>query len=169
MIVYGETIRKKSRKQTTLGMASVLIAGVGLSVFFITSEFQTIFFAMETLLILFGIYSIVFYPIVFPKRLKRSAQKEYKKNMLSEKGFVVKFTDRGVEEIIIDQENAKKVFKWADFRIIYIYDQYIVFVRREQKGIVVPSRVLKIKHDAELKSYVIYKANENEVKVVYQK
>jgi hypothetical protein len=169
LIVYGETIRKKSRAQTAWGLASVATAGITLSVFFITSEFQGIFLVLEILLILFGVYSIIFYPLIFPSRLKKTASREYRKNALKDKTFSLRFSDMGIEEKITSGDRMRKLFRWVDFRIIYVYDHYIVFVRREQRGIMIPSRALKVRYDAELKSYVIFKANENDVKVVYQK
>jgi hypothetical protein len=150
-------------------MSIVLAALIVLGAFFFTNKFQLIFIILEMILILLGIYSVIYYPLIFPYKLKKAAKKEYINNMIDEKYFMLKFSDKGIDERIISDDVSNTSFEWSDFDRIYIYDKYLIFIIHAQKRIIIPSKVLKFKHDAELKSFVIYHAEKNNVIRIYQK
>ncbi len=67
---------------------------------------QTLYLALDVLLLVFGLYSVVFYRIVFPRQLQKAAVKQYEKNEYLQNRIQVDFYEDEVFEKSGDYENT---------------------------------------------------------------
>lgn len=168
-IVYEESIKNKSRNQTLFGIFSAIVAGFLLSTLLITDEFQALLIVLNIVLTLFSIYSIIFYPLIFPSKLRESTIEIYRDKNINEIIVNLKISKSGITQEIKNKEEKSVFIPWERFKYIYIYDNYIIMMIDEKNSIVIPSKALKEQYDAELKSYIIFKSEENNKKIIYQK
>lgn len=169
LIVFDEAMRVKRQKQTAVGIISVLVAAIVLSTFFITSEFQVLFLSLSILLTIFGIYSILFYPIIFPKQLKKAVEKKYDDSDLENEEIFLQIHDGGFTEHSGTNDVTVTNVVWKDVDIIYISDFYVVLIVDSLQGVLIPSRCLNSISDTQMKGYIINKAKQNNIRILFQK
>ena len=168
-IVFSELIHKKQKRLTILGILAVTVAAFVLSTFLITSELEVLFIALDILLILSGIFCIIYYPAIFSRVLKKTVIKTYKLKNLAYEKITLEFSETHITQIIQGENPQIITNNWQDFKEIFIYNDYTVLLLFLKNGVYIPSRILDKAYDAKLKSFIIAKAEDVDMKILYEK
>jgi len=169
LIVFDETMRTKRKRQTTIGIISVVVAALVLSTYFVTSEFQLLFLSLSVVLTIFGLYSILFYPLIFPKQLKKAVETKYNESGLMDEKIFLQIHDDGFTEHSGTDNITVTNVEWKDVDTVYVSDFHVILIVDNLHGVLIPSRSLNSISDSQMKGYIINRAKQNKVQVLFEK
>ena len=168
-ILYQDALMKMKRSQIITGIVALLIAGGVIATFMITVEFQYIFLALAFFLVIYGVYSIAFYPLSLPRQLKKRAKREYM-TAVSTNTYHLEVSAEGIYERVTGLGTSAAYYPWNCFRKIYIFDSHVVLLEQSgAQGIVIPSHSLDKNSDTALKAFLVAVGKENEIQLIYEK
>lgn len=174
LIVMEDVTKKKQKRQTVFGMVATMIVAIILVTFLITGRFQRTFLLLTFSLLLFSLFSVLYFPITFPRKIKKSVKNvfDHPQSKLSGSSYKFSIGEKG----LFCQETSADGFLsgeyhvvWKQIRRVYIYDVGIVLMKNATEGIFLPSRILERELDGDLKAFVIRKANQHEILVLYER
>lgn len=174
LIVMEDVTKKKQKRQTIFGMISTMIVAIILVTFLITGRFQRVFLLLTFLLLLLSLFFVLYFPISFPRKVKKAARQAFvdSENTLAGKSYKFSVGQKGVacQETSADGFiGGEYTISWKQVRRIYIYDVGVVFMKNATEGFFLPSRILERELDGDLKAFIIRKANQNKILVLYER
>ncbi len=136
-------LEKRRKRSRMLGTLEVVVGGLMLvSMLTAKAESQAIYYILDVLLIIMGIYSLSFYKYIFPKKLKKAAAKNYSGNQYLNNDIHIKIYEDCVHEQSYEIDNT---VSWDDFSRIQMSGSQLTMVLKSNKCIIVPLREIEDK------------------------
>jgi hypothetical protein len=134
----------KKKKSTTAAFVQIAIAPV---FFFLASSgiLDMWGYVLGAFLLMVGAYSLAFFKLFFPRALRKTAVKTYRKRKYNELAITLTIDAEGIVNAIEDKEER---FEWREIlRIEEVNDAFYLMLG-ENRGAIVPKRASPMDPDA---------------------
>lgn len=138
-ILAEPEIKKRRRRSNTLGILEVALGLVMLvSMLTAKAESQALYYVLDAALILMGAYGLCFYRFIFPWQLKKSAAKQYEKNLYLNHDIHLRLYEEGVAE---QSYETSQFLPWEEIAEVLQAPELTVFILKSKKCILLPAQV----------------------------
>ena len=129
----------QKKKMTILGAIEVIIA-LGVGIFMLVSGVHDTL-VLVVLLLLFGINSMLYFKIFFPRSMRKMANSMYEGKTELFYDNTITISPAGVLEKNVYREN-EELIPWQNIRAVYVTSEQYVLMAQEIGGLIIPRRAI---------------------------
>lgn len=161
LAIASKTMKGARKKMELLGILEILIAiAVGVT-FIVTKESSAFMIILDILLVLFGLNSLCYYRLIFPRKLRKAVKSTITKSAETVAERTVTVNSQGVREVGGDKDNF---IAYSEMIGVYITKTHILFMLDKIRAIVIPLKAVQNFDELNAKIDKACEENENLVK-----
>jgi len=134
--------KKRARKNMLMGAAEAAVAVVYTVATLVMKpeKINWLFIALAAMLLVMGVFNMLFFPFIFPKKLQKAANKVYAKSQYLQNPITLNFYEQGFEERACSVEGD---VPWGDCTSLVEEEDMFVISLPKNRCVIVPKAVVK--------------------------
>ena len=164
-LMVEDMVKNKKRQVKVLGIIEIVIGVLFLLVTLFSQERANwVYSLLAAVLILLGIYGMLFYRYVFPSRLKKAAKKQYAGNPYLQNEVEFRFYEDAFREISAETDNT---VDWEEVQRILYTDHLIVLMLANRRCVIIPRTSIR-NFDTEFLKYLERQIHHHEITALHK-
>ena len=164
-LMVEDMVKNKKRQVKVLGIIEIVIGVLFLLVTLFSQERANwVYSLLAAVLILLGIYGMLFYRYVFPGRLKKAAKKQYAGNPYLQNEVEFRFFEDAFREISAETDNT---VDWEEVQRILYTDHLIVLMLANRRCVIIPRTSIR-NFDTEFLKYLERQIHHHEITALHK-